>query len=274
MQPTNEPINQQPGARQEPVSGPPEPQQPPQITNPSGVAPVSPAPQPSQELPQQSAFNTTPPRPRRALLLAVVIAVCLAVGVLAFFFIQNNSDKSENANTAADESSRNAAPEAKDISSLNNVTFVAPDMGAYGPNAGTDVFANHELLAPVGGTDHCRLSFGVAEPNEMPGTDINSIIQPQIDALTKNGAKVEGPTAGKALVLQSVDDGQSYRMPTLEFTVTRDSAREVDQVSVAILGNNKRAVVMRACANANGQINPDNMSQLQATAEKLKLSTK
>ncbi len=295
MQPTNEPTNQQPQPQSQPMSGPPEYPQPSQVITP-GTAPVAPdaqtlpnqaeassspapqfvSPQPDQQPMQQPApQNDGPSRSRKPLIIVIVIAACLIIGAAAFLLMQKDSGKNEDANAVADKSSQNSStPEAKDISELTQVSFIPPaDMTEYSPNAGTAVFANHELLAPAGGTDQCRLSFGVAESSEIPGTDIASVVQPQIDSLTKAGAKVEGPKAGKALVLQA-DDGQSYQLPTLEFTVTKDGAREVDQFSVAILKNDKRVIVTRACSNQSGQVNDKNMQTLEATAQKLKLSVK
>lgn len=308
MQPTNEPTNQQPQPQTQPMSGPPEyPQQPAQVITPSTMPaspvtpdaqalpnqPVTPAaqtpqepagsltsqfepPQPVQEPMQQpTPQNDGPSRSRKPLIIALVIVACLIIGAAAFLFMQKDSGKNEDANAVADRSSQNTStPGAKDVSDLTEVSFIPPaDMAEYSPNAGTAVFANHELLAPAGDSDQCRLSFGVAESFEIPGTDIASVVQPQIDSLTKAGAKVEGPKAGKALVLQA-DDGQSYQLPTLEFTVTKDGAREVDQFSVAILKNDKRVIVTRACSNPSGQVNDKNIQTLEATAQKLKLSVK
>lgn len=257
-------ASQMPGSVAAPVQGPTQ-------------APVSSAypqqnwQQPGQPAMQPSQGMTPPPSGSKKKTWLVIAALLAGVAVLAagaFFFVDKSKNNTPDASKVAQQSSQSAGAQTKEMSTLQGLTFVAPaDMSAFTPKS---VTGEKNIYATKDSTDAktCSLSFGIYSATELPGADINEILKPQLENLKKTGVTVQGPTAGEPLVVKDAS-GTSYSMPSLTFDLTKGTQHETDHYSISVLGNGKRAVVQRSCANKNGVVDPGAFSVLESTAQKV-----
>jgi hypothetical protein len=183
-------------------------------------------------------------------------------------------DKNTDANSAAESSSSTSEDEAIDLSSLDSLTFGLPtDLSDFQDDSSpTDTY--HVYLTK-GSTDKkaCSLEFGILTAAQLPGNDLNGIVNPQIESLKELGAEVEGPTAGEALTMKdSKDDSVTYSLPTVNYVFTKDNGYVSVHYSLAILKNDSRAVVSRQCVNADGAIDDETFSNVETAAKQITIT--
>ncbi|HSW66111.1 MAG TPA: hypothetical protein VLI54_03165 [Bacillota bacterium] len=305
MQPDNPPQQSFDPHSQTPPSAPPAeqpiapqlPQQPvppslpqqsfqPQQQFPSPMPPQQPAqfqPQPSAQpgapLQPQPGFGMQQPHAavpslgtakKRLLLIAGIAVVVIASGVAAFLLL-HKSPTHGNASQAAQQSSNAASSSAKAMNTFSHVTFTAPsDMSGFTAASSGLATQTAYTLNGTGDSLHCSLLYGMASQTDLPGSDVNSILEPQLKRLTDAGATVSGPAAGTPLLLKD-GAGKQYSMPTLEYTTTLSGLQEVDHYSIVVLASGERAVVTRACA-ARGTVDASALAKVDVTAQKLTVS--
>jgi hypothetical protein len=156
------------------------------------------------------------------------------------------------------------------MSELTNVKLNAPrdmsDFGADTPDGNLHVY----LTKASTGDNACSFEFGTATSMQLPGANINAIINPQVTFLENAGAAVDGPMSASALVLKDAGDSSiTYSMPTLMYSFTQGTKHATSYYSLVILKNGDRALVSRQCANANGSIDQAQLNALEAMAQKI-----
>jgi hypothetical protein len=193
---------------------------------------------------------------------SVIVVLILAVVTYFAFF-----HKSTSSTDAAKKSS--AAVSAKDLSSLQHVTFTIPTLTGYTARD-TGVSGAQDFVSDDG---VCELIVGAVPVSQLPGKNLNEIVDPQIKSLKAAGATVVGPDAGKALLLTAAGGSTSYRMPTLNFQFSNKDAHVVVHYSAAILASNDRAVVNRTCVNKSGAVDMARLDALDTIANKITVTT-
>jgi flagellar basal body-associated protein FliL len=205
-----------------------------------------------------------------AIIAGAIVLLVAAIGAVVLL-VAYSGGSNGNADDAARESTQSSA-NVTDLSSLRSVTITAPDMTDYEAPTTSEGFTMYLLKSANTSTLRCALTFGTISATLRPGTDLNSILAPQIEKVKKAGATIDGPKPQTALVVTATTGGKQYRMPSLEYTVSKDKIHETDHYSLSILGNGDRAVVSRSCGNANGAVAPSLLATLDATAKRLKVT--
>lgn len=212
-------------------------------------------------------------------MVLVVAGVVLAVGLAVVLFAVlssgktdgNSADDAAAINNAAERSSQTAGS-STDMGSLNSVTFNAPDMNGYEKQERSgDAFSNY-----ITEDGKCAIVFGTFSPLDVPGASVEDIVSQQLEDLRGGGSAIDGPDAGDALVVKDAADGaKTYRMPTLNFKLSKDDTRVYTRYSVAILSGGDRAVVSRECADTEGnEIPQSRLDELDAKAGELTVIVK
>lgn len=192
--------------------------------------------------------------------ISIVIVIALLAGALYFFF--NHKPGSNNgANTGGNSSA------AKDITKVGQISLSPPSTIAGFTERKTGTAAIKDFVANDGS---CELIAGVTTAAQLPGKDLSSIVQPQIDQVRKAGATVAGPAQGEALVLKDADDNAiTYSLPTLTYGFVQGDKHVIFHYSVAILQNGDRAVVNRVCNNQGAEVDAAKMAALDASAKQI-----
>jgi hypothetical protein len=218
------------------------------------------------------------PRRRPARIVGLVVAV-LAVTALAagvYLLLNHASEKQGNtgnssANTAAQSSNSAADKKAVSMSTLTGINFGLPtDLSAFKGDSSPD--SNYHIYLTTGSNDSkaCSLEFGTIAADKLPGSDLDSIVGPQVKALRDAGATVNGPAAGTALILKdAVSSKVTYSMPTLNYDVSKDKKHVSVHYSLVILKDGSRAVVSRQCLNVDGPADDASLAKIEAAAKQI-----
>ncbi|HSW66119.1 MAG TPA: hypothetical protein VLI54_03210 [Bacillota bacterium] len=229
-------------------------------------APVLEVPQPSWRAPEAptvpSMINAGEPPQRRSkkpffitLAIIVLVAALAAAGFLLFVHKKPAPKTSSTTSTSTTVAKDNSIDpkNALDLATLQKAKFNPPkDLSALeAVSSATHTY----VLKGASDKKSCTLTYGVYTAGKLPGTDISSIVQPQLDDLGRAGAVVSGPVPSTALIVR---DGQNskvtYSLPTLTYEVTAGDKHELGHYSAAILGNGDRAVVATTCTVASGAV--------------------
>ncbi|HEU4914261.1 MAG TPA: hypothetical protein VFT16_02535 [Candidatus Saccharimonadales bacterium] len=257
-----------------PVGVPGQPQQPGQgqVVTPQGQPTQVYGPtQPSPEM--NMGMGMAPgPVPRngkgRKLVLAVaaLIAVLLIGAGVYFLFLKDDSS-----NEAAKKSSKTAEKSAIDMSTLNSVRIALAATDATGLTE--QETGKTDFKSFVSSDGLCAVSVGTLAAEDLPGNDLNAMIEPQLQTLREAGASIDGPSAGKAMILKGATDSKAtYSMPTLVFDFSKDGMHVLTRYSAVILKNGERAVVNRTCGNKEGEVDQSKMTNLDNIAAKAKVT--
>jgi hypothetical protein len=199
------------------------------------------------------------------MIIAVVLLVVMAIASYFFFF----KTPKQSASNAAANSSKTASSNATNMATLTSVKLNPPtDMSAFG--ADTPV-ANVHVYLTTGSTsdDACSFEFGTLTAAQLPGADIDSIVNPQVTQLKNAGATVDGPTAATALILKDASSSKTYSMPTLKYTFSEGNKHATSYYSLVILKGGDRAIVSRQCANANGAVDQSKVDTVETAAKQV-----
>ncbi|HSW98500.1 MAG TPA: hypothetical protein VLF71_01555 [Candidatus Saccharimonadales bacterium] len=214
--------------------------------------------------------NAPKKKPTPMLVLAGLL-VLLAIVAAAFFLF--GGKKHDTANNAAKKSSGTATASAVDLGTLNTITFSPPaDLSAFDANSVTQANAYSYNVKGATADKACNLSIAIVTAVQLPGADTNAIVAPQIDALRKAGATVDGPNAGKVLLLKSTDGKAAYSMPTLTYEFTEGSKHASVHYSVVILKDTTRAQIARQCISASGPTDTAQMATMDEAATHITVS--
>ncbi len=241
----------------------------------AGSAPANPSGTPAGG-PFMSA-NSQQHKPNVLVVVLIVVGGLIVLGAVVAFLVgfmhgASNQTKNTAATTAAQESNK-SAKNAVDLSTLNKVSFNAPaDTSNYTPQTGA---AGGQAFVLKGGTSdkYCDFNFGLYSAAQLPGTDLNGIVNPQLDNLRKLGATVDGPRADAAIILKDAQDSTAtYSLPTLTFTTSVGNKHETDHYSVAILKDGERAVVERSCINLSGTPSATDLATVERAASNITIT--
>ncbi len=199
---------------------------------------------------------------QRIVLVLLVILGVAAIGAASYFiFFKSNS-----ANEAAKKSSSSSETKATDLSTLNKVTLTIATPEGYTEST-TSVATAKQYTSTDG---NCSLVVGTATATELPGADLNAIVQPELEQLRKLGATISGPNAGTALALKnSASSSTKYSMPTLNFEFAQNEKHATVHYSAVILKSGDRAVVNRTCGNKTGEVDKAKMTALDNLAKNI-----
>lgn len=254
------------GPQQAPAAGPTMPQQP---TDPMmGGTPMQPS-MPPQGQPMQMSSMPAPGdgRMRRMLIALAALVLVIGIGAAVYFLVF----KGDSSNDAAKKSSQSAEKSAVDMSTLNSVKLALAAEDATGLTAKETGVADFKSFSSS--DDMCAVSVGIVKEADLPGADLNAMLEPQLKALRDAGATIDGPNAGKALILKDAADSKTtYSMPTLIFDFSKDNQHVLTHYSAVILKNTDRAVVSRACGNKEGAVDKNKVNSLDDIAKKVKVT--
>ncbi len=200
-------------------------------------------------------------RAKEVLAIASMLVVAALLAGAAYLFFTRDSDKK------TDTHSSNS--QAVDLATINNAMLLPPDNipGFQGRQTGVASIKDY-----VSNDKSCELITGTTSAAQLPGTDLNSIVQPQVDQLKKAGATVKGPSSGTSLVLKdSEDNSKTYNLPTVKYEFSQDKKHAVVHYSAVILNNGDRVVVNRNCVNQNGDVDAAKINNLDALAKDIKV---
>ncbi|HSX17361.1 MAG TPA: hypothetical protein VLH86_04635 [Patescibacteria group bacterium] len=207
-------------------------------------------------------MSPAPKKKMNIMMIAIIAAVAvLVLAVASYFLFFKNSNKS--ADKAAQQSSHSSTVKATDMATLNHVTLKAPaTIGGYtSRNTGVATVSDY-----VSTDNTCELIVGTVTSTQLPGANLDAIVQPQIKQLKDAGATVAGPNAGTALVLKD-SNNKTYSMPTLTFEFSQGKKHATVHYSAVILKSGDRAIVNRTCINANGTVDASRLNALNDIAK-------
>lgn len=247
---------------------PPTPQPP--VTPPN---PIPPAPSPSVPGPTIGGSPTPAPVPgsgpklslsQPMMVLALVVLVSIIVIAGYFLFFKSGGNASGAAKTSGNTSA------ATSLSTLKGITFTPPaDLSNFRANTSTTAGNYSYLTKNATNEKACSLSMAIYTAAQLPGADVDAIVNPQVDKLRSLGATVHGPSAGSAVLLHD-DDGKSiYSIPTLNYEFSQDSKRATVHYSVAILKDGERAEISRQCVNASGSVDASAIAGMDNASAKI-----
>jgi hypothetical protein len=259
---------------------PANPQQPiaPQLGAPAGnPLPSMPAGQPDAPVPPPGRVFVSgeleagpPPRltptpgGKKKLTVVILAVILLALIAGALYFFLRPEQKS--AKDATEASKKTATATAKDMAALKSVAFVAPALNAYHKDAAQ---SNDTFTTYLTEDENCSIGYGTVTATQVPGTTAEEAVDSQVKKFLDEGAEVDGPDAGQALVLKDADDPSvTYKMPTLTFKLAKEKTRVTTYYSIVILKNDERAVVSLLCANKTGEEIPESKLAPLVTAAK------
>lgn len=262
-----QPTPAQPSFAQPPVQPQVAPQQTP---------PVQPLSEPQPGLPATGGYpvgspGDGPKNGKKGLIIALLVLVLVAAGIAGYFLFFKKED-SKSANKAAQNSSaRSDTKDAIDMSTLQGAKLnLANPPAGYSDNLSQDdAYAIYAYENKENNNEVCRLILGISTPESLPGNSLDEIIKPQIEDFRKQGATVNGPDAGDALVLKDASSDATYLLPTLNFGFTYNGNQAVVHYSAAILKNGGRAIVNRTCTYAGESKNTDALKKLDEAAKKI-----
>lgn len=256
MDPQNNQLPQQPTDSNPGGTPPP---QPGQQFGPNTQPGQSPVPQPDGGYPTGTPGGQPDKKKLRLVVLLVSVLVVAILAVVSYFAFFKGSDTADDA--AKKSSSRSEDKKAADMNTLQSVGLSlasAPQGYIEQPDPAEGVkqyiFKNDQ--------ESCVLMFGTVKAENLPGENLDAIVQPQLNVLREYGASIEGPDAGTALIVKS-NDGESYRMPTLNFKFSHEGNVAVVHYSAVILQSGERAVINRTCDRKAGTGAVD-MSRLES----------
>ncbi|HSX29322.1 MAG TPA: hypothetical protein VLE73_02055 [Candidatus Saccharimonadales bacterium] len=238
-----------------PQAGSEEPQQP---TAPPYIPPTSYTPPVRQQAPDYKTYSSMKKRRWPAVLLTLLIVGLLAgaayTGYEAFFVNNDTPTATNTTKTPNPSPTPKPQPQPKpvpavDIATLDAVTInPAADMAGFtAKSVGVASVKNY-----TDGTGKCNLQFGTLSAEALKGNTIQELVAPQLDALKKAGATVDGPTVIDDLVLKDATDSKvTYKMTTVKITFTNGKKHGTSYYSAAILKNGTRAFVSRSCVSAD-----------------------
>lgn len=282
----NTPTNT-PGPRQDVTAVPAQPQTPPtqpQVVGPQQAqvfGPTTPQPdmgaptqpgmapqgQPMQPMQMSSMPSGGNGRMRQLLIALAALVLVLIIGAAVYFMFF----KGDSSNDAAKKSSQSAEKSAIDMATLNSVQLALAATDATGlteKETGVEAFKSF-----TSSDDMCAVSVGIVKAADLPGADLNAMLEPQLKALRDAGATVDGPNAGEALIIKDATDSKTtYSMPTLIFDFSKDNQHVLTHYSAVILKNTDRAVVSRACGNKEGTVDKSKVESLDSIAKKVKVT--
>ena len=217
------------------------------------------------------------------MVLILLLLAALIAGAVYFFFIKpdkkeetkppsTSSTKPEPDKKPAENPFPTPQPDtAVDLATLTMVRINAPsEMSAYDLIGSGETFSRYTSKAK----NTCELGFGVLSGTDLPGDNLNAIIDAQMRALRESGATITGPTAGTILELaNNSDTSKKYSLPTLQFEVSKDNLRAKSHYSAVVLKGGNRAVVNRTCYTTDdSEVADSDIAGLDATAKLLTIT--
>lgn len=222
------------------------------------VTPPTPTPSPgAMGVPPASPKNNMP------ILIVLIVAAVLAASVATYFIFFAGGGK-KSANTESKKSSQAAA--GVDMSTLQSATLNGPATIAGYNERDTGFSKIKDYIADDG---NCEFTVGTLNATQLPGADLDAIIEPQLKKLRDAGATVIGPNQGTALNLKDSASSKTYKMPTLTFEFSQGAKHAAVYYSAVILTGGDRAVVNRTCINANGAVDTARLHQLDNIAKQV-----
>jgi hypothetical protein len=207
---------------------------------------------------------------RKTQLLVVIgalLLVLILVGATYFLFFKKHTTGTGQSTDAAKQSS--SASSATDMATLKSVKLNLPaSIDGYSVRA-TGVDSVKDYLSNDG---VCEFIAGTVSASQLPGADLNAIVDPQLKALRDAGATVNGPNAGNALELKEAGGSKTYSMPTLNFEFAQDKKHAAVHYSAVILAGTDRAVINRTCINKDGAVDQSRLRALDDVAKKVTIT--
>jgi hypothetical protein len=199
-------------------------------------------------------------------MMVLVLVVLVSIIVIAGYFLFFKSGGSASGAARTSGSTSAATP----LSTLKGITFTPPaDLSNFRANTSTTSGNYSYLTKNATNEKACSLSMAIYTAVQLPGADVDAIVNPQVDKLRSLGATVHGPSAGAAVSLHD-DDGKSvYGIPTLNYEFSQGSKRATVHYSVAILKSGERAEISRQCVNASGSVDASAIASMDNTAAKI-----
>lgn len=205
------------------------------------------------------------------ILVGAVVALALIIGGVYWWTSRQNAS---DAKKAANSSSSSAAKNAVDMATIKTLTLGAPtDLSSYKEDSSPQKSYHVYLTQQSTDAKACSLEFGVVSATDLPGADLDHIVDPQVESLKKAGASVDGPHAGSPLILKDAKNKSvTYRMPTLNYEFSKDNKHVTVHYSLVILKDNTRAVVSRQCANTDGVADATELAKVEKSAQQITVS--
>ncbi|HEV7454895.1 MAG TPA: hypothetical protein VGO07_06580 [Candidatus Saccharimonadales bacterium] len=204
--------------------------------------------------------------PQLFIVIGVVVVVLAIVAASYFLFLKGNGSSTD----AAKKSSA-AATGADDMSKLAHVTLNVPATITGYKSRSTGVDTIKDFISDDG---NCEFIAGAVTAAQLPGADLNAIVDPQLKTLREGGATVNGPNAGSALILKENGSSKTYAMPTLNFEFSQAKKHAAVHYSAVILSSTDRAVVNRTCVNKDGAIDVARLAALDTVAKSVTITVK
>lgn len=179
------------------------------------------------------------------ILVILIVVIGLAVGAYFVFFADKNS--------ASEDPKKNINKSAVDISTLDDVTFVAPNnMDGYS----RDTVESSDTFAAYKTTDNtCSVAFGTQKLAATDPKTGDALTEALIAAVKDSGATVDGPHVKDALVLKDADDPSvTYKIPTISYTFKRDGTTGKVLYSLTVLRNGDLVAVGSSCVSHTGDV--------------------
>lgn len=244
----------------------------------------SPPPLPPEEPPVQPVVQAPPrKRSKKPFVIVTILLFAVTLGALGYFIFSKPEEAKEDkkdskpatttpapsVSDVVEESTDTISQGTTELSTLEMIKLNTPSpIDGYDLLIQGDTFARYTSKA----NSKCELGFGTLTETELAGSNLQDIIERQLQALRDSGATIEGPSAGTALTLpDSVQATQKYSLPTLTFEVTKDNVKAKSRYSAAMLKSGKRAVINRTCYTDDGAtaVSDADMAALDATAAKV-----
>jgi hypothetical protein len=209
------------------------------------------------------SMGMSPEKRQKQLLVVVgVIVVVILIVVASYFMFLKKDGGAGKANKTAQKSTQSSA--ATDMATLKNVKLNLPDSitGYTARTTGVDTVKDF-----ISNDNTCEFIAGTVQASQLPGADLNAIVDPQLKTLRDAGATVNGPTAGAALELKDKASNKLYSMPTLNFAFSQDKKHASVHYSAVILSSTDRAIINRTCVNKDGNVDQARLSALDDIAK-------
>jgi hypothetical protein len=198
---------------------------------------------------------------KRVLSIIGVILVLALLGAAVYWFAQRSSDDKPSDNTST--------IGAVGLETIDRATLLAPDTIQGFTSRQTGIANIKDYVAD---DNSCELIVGTTTAAQLPGVDLNAIVQPQIEQLKKAGATVNGPSEGSALILKDMDsENKTYSLPTVKYDFSQDKKHVVVHYSAVILKSGDRVVVNRTCINQNGEVDNNKVTSLDTKVKAIQV---
>ncbi|HEU4914621.1 MAG TPA: hypothetical protein VFT16_04445 [Candidatus Saccharimonadales bacterium] len=213
-----------------------------------------------------SSNSPGPSRGRRLLLVAGLLVLVGAALALFLFLARSNGENENGENRQQTKDSGEILP----LNTASGFSLVAPkNMKGYarGTNFTIDVgdYTTND--------NACNLQFGVAPPDELPGTTPLSIANAHLGAGTEFGSVGDDPRDGDDLILRAASGGQRYSMPTYEFEYSRDGVNYKARYAISMLAGGDRAFVRMYCANTGEAVPDASLKKITDKAKEITVQT-